>query len=139
MKNPKKPLKRIPVTEMQWSENEIISAIEESLGSVADAARILKAERTSIYVYIKRFPKIREALDKVRADYSEKCRELARDNHLTSLIKGEAPSTAYELNKMDPKPLGQSIDVMKLTDKELASLRALLEKGKPDGSIEQSL
>jgi hypothetical protein len=121
------------VTEEQWSPEDVIQAIRDAMGSMADAARALGADRTTLYLYRKRYPGVRQALDEVRAEYKESCSEFARDNHLSQLINGGKEATAYELAKLEPKPDSVNIDPNKLSLEEIATLRYLLEKGKPDG------
>jgi hypothetical protein len=109
------------------------------MGSITDAARILGVTRQSIYIYREAYPEISTAIDESRKSYKEVCQEFARDNHLTGLMNGDTYATNYELSKMEPKPNGVNIDPTKLTDKELATLRKLLEKAKPDGADESAI
>lgn len=129
-----KTQKRRNVTEQIFGPEQVIEAFQASMGSVMDAARALQCERSTLYNYCKRYPEVQAALDDARGKYKETCVEFARDNHLTHLMDGEKEATAYELAKLEPKPDSINIDPNKLTLEEIATLRFLLEKGKPDGA-----
>jgi transposase-like protein len=129
----RKPSKRQDVTNPQFEPEEVIAAIVEARGSVTDAAEILGVKRQTVYNYKDRHPEIAKALEDARGEYVSTCQELARDNHLTQLYGGHSAATAYELAKLEPKPDSVNIDPNKLTLEEIATLRHLLEKGKPDG------
>lgn len=137
--NPKKVSKRrggrgSDVTKPRFTTEQIEGAIRDSLGCVAIAARkVLKCDRTTLYLYMKRDPLLKGVLDKARVDYKDTCQELARDNHLKRLLAGEPGSTAYELAKLEPKPQGAAIDTSKYTEEELILLKRLLDKGRTDG------
>lgn len=135
----RKSSKRRDVTEKLFQPGQVVKAVKESLGSIADAARLLGVARQTIYIYKTEFPEIAKAIDEARSSYKDNCQELARDNHLTALINGDTYATNYELSKMEPKPNSVNIDPTKLTDKELATLRMLLEKAKPDGIDESAI
>lgn len=139
MAKPQKPTKRKSVTERKFTPQQMIDAIEKSMGSVAVAARALKCKRPTIYNYMRAFPEVQKFLDKVRQSYKETCQEFARDNHLTALMQGDAGATHYELAKMEPKPIGVSIDPTKLPTNELLELQRLLLKAKPDGPDESEI
>jgi hypothetical protein len=134
----RKSSKRQDVTNPLFEPEEVIAAIVEARGSVSDAATILGVKRQTVYNYKDKHPEIAEALEASRTQYKETCQELARDNHLTQLYGGHAAATAYELAKLEPKPDSVNIDPSKLTLEELAELRRLLLKAKPDGSGAES-
>jgi len=125
-------------TEPEFKPEDIIKAFQKSLGSVADAARLLDCTRQTLYVYCRNFPEIQVALDDVRNTFKDTCVELAKDNHLTALLEQNPHATAYEIAKLEPKADSVNIDPTKLTVEELAELRRLLEKGKPDGAAEHA-
>lgn len=123
------------VTEEQFTPEDMIAGIELSMGSVVDAAATLGCDRITFYRYARKYPQIREALDKIRESYKVTCAELARDNHLKNLIDMERSATNYELDKLEPKDALSSVDITKYTDEEIVLLKALIEKGKrADGS-----
>lgn len=123
----------VDMTQEKWSMEEVIEAIHNSHGSMAGAARALNGDRTTMYLYRKRYPEVRRALEEARASYKDDCAEYAKDNHLAALLDGSKEATAYELAKLEPKPDSINIDPNKLTLEEIATLRRLLDKGKPDG------
>lgn len=126
--------RRTDVTEPLFSEEEVCEAFRETMGCVAESARRLDCDRTTLFLYVRNYPKVRQALDDARQSYKETCESFAKDNHLQRLMYGDKEATAYELAKLEPKPEGQFIDTTKLTAEELVQLRALLLKAKPDGA-----
>jgi hypothetical protein len=128
--------KKPPVTDKRFKPQEVVDAIVEWMGSVAKAARALNVERQTIYNYRNEYPEIAAAIETARNSYKETCQELGKDNHLTRLQDGDAAATAYELAKLEPKPISASIDTTKLTKDEVVELWRLLVKAKPDGDPE---
>lgn len=139
MAKSQKVIKRKPQNTRQYTADQMINALRESMGSVSTAAKRLKCKRPTIYNYMKAMPAVKNALEAIRNDYSETCKEFARDNHLTALMEGSPQATAYELSKMDPKPLGGGIDPTKLGTEELLELQRLMLKAKPDGPDESAI
>ncbi len=138
-KSPKRKRKIQGAAIKKFNQGPFIAAIKESMGSVTQAAKLMGCERQTIYNYMRAYPDIKKALETVRHGYAETCKEFARDNHLTALMEGSQQATAYELAKMDPKPLSGAIDPTKLGTEELIELQRLLNKAKPDGTEDSAI
>ncbi len=121
------------------TKKQVLEALDRRMGNVFLAAHDLECHRTTIYNHMRKDPEIDKAQRELRKNHADECKRIAIDNHQFRLLMGDGDATRYEIQKMDPKPLGVTIDPTKLSDKELAQLRFLLEKAKPDGADDTAI